>query len=121
FGFGDCAAVDGAQEIVQESLPGGGVIEHVADERGFGGLLDEVAEALRGGVEAFEEEGEDGGVARRELRGVQVPTLIEAAAQGVLDVLVVQSPCALDGALVLCRLCRRKRLVWRSAMRCDGH
>ena len=74
----DRAAVHRAQEVVQQALPGRGVVEHVADERRLRRLLDEVAQALGRGVEAFEEERVDRGVARRQLRRVQVPALVEA-------------------------------------------
>src|SRR5205085_1858908 len=62
--LGDGPAVDCAQEIVEKSLPRRRVVEYVADECGPRGLLDEVTQALRGGAEAFEEEGVDGCVAR---------------------------------------------------------
>ena len=90
--FGDRAAVHRAQEVVQQSLPGRGVVEHVADERRLRGLLDEVAEPIRRRVEPFEEERVHRGVARRQLRGMQIPALIEAGDERVADVLVVQTP-----------------------------
>ena len=60
--FADRAAVQRAQEVVQQSLSGRGVVEDVADERGLRGLGDEVAEPLGRRVEPFEEERVDGGV-----------------------------------------------------------
>src|SRR5215204_7763868 len=75
--LGESAAVDRAQEVVEQTLTRRRVVEHVADERGARGLLDKVAQTLRGRPEAFEEEGVDGRVARRQLRRVQVPALIE--------------------------------------------
>lgn len=121
FGFGERAGVGGAEEVVEEALTRGGVVEHVADEGGLGGLLDEVAEALGGGVESFEEEGVDGGVAGGELRGVQVPALIEAAGERVADVREVEPPRAVDGAAVLVRLFGRELLAFGGAVRGDGH
>src|SRR4029077_10889617 len=77
--LGHRAAAERAQKVVEEPLPGGGVVEDVAHERRLAGLLDEVAQARRGGVEALEEEGEDSGVSRRELRRMQIPALVESA------------------------------------------
>ena len=49
-------------------MSGGGV--HVSDGRGLRGLLDEVLQAL-------EEEREHRRVTRRQLRGVEIPALVE--------------------------------------------
>ncbi len=38
FLLGDRAARDAAQEVVEQALPGRGVVEHVADERRLRGL-----------------------------------------------------------------------------------
>src|SRR4051812_45681329 len=65
--FRDRPAVDGAQEVVEEALAGGGVVEDLADQRGLGGLMNEIAQAVGGGVEALQEEGVEGGVAGDEL------------------------------------------------------
>ena len=53
------------------------VIEHVSDESRLPCFLNEIAQTLRGGGEAFEKEGVDGREARRKLRGIQVPSLVE--------------------------------------------
>src|ERR671926_409816 len=97
FLFGERTGVEGAQEVVKEALTRR-VVEDVANEGSLGGLLDEVAQALRGGVEPFEEEGIDGGVASGELRGVQVPSLVEAVRERVARVREVETPGAVDGA-----------------------
>src|SRR3954453_5372161 len=81
----DRAAVEGAEEVVQQALARRGVVEDVADERRLAGLLDEIAEALRRGRESLEEEAVDRGVARRELRGIQIPALIERIDERVAD------------------------------------
>src|SRR6202011_2984175 len=44
--LGDGAAVERAEEVVEEALTGRGVIEDVADQRGLPRLFDEVAQAL---------------------------------------------------------------------------
>src|SRR2546421_2349728 len=119
--LGDGPAVDCAQEVVEEALTRRRVVEHVADESGARGLLDEVAQSLRGGPEAFEEEGVDGCVARRELRGVQVPALVEGVCERVLYVVVVKFPRALDGAPVLLLLLLCERAGGGRAVRGDGH
>ena len=66
------------QEEVQQALHHGGIVEHLADARGLRGFLDEIAQALRGRIEIFKEKRIDGRKARGKLRGMQVPTLIEA-------------------------------------------
>src|SRR5256714_8418623 len=48
--FRDGAAVQGAQEIIQQSLSGRRIVEHVADERGLRRLVDEVRQTIRCGV-----------------------------------------------------------------------
>ena len=118
--FAVSARSDGAQEIVEQALTVRR--RRIRRRRAVAcGLLDEVAEALARGVEAFEEEGIDGGVARGELRGVQVPALIEAAGERVLDVVVVDAPGAVDGATVFVFLCGRERRPVCRAVRGDGH
>ena len=42
FLFIDRPAIYGAQKIIQQSLPRGGIVEHVTDERGFCCFLDEI-------------------------------------------------------------------------------
>src|SRR5260370_34969405 len=51
FGLADRPAVDCTQEIIQQTLPGSGDIEHLADKRGLGGL---VAEGIQQGVGELE-------------------------------------------------------------------
>lgn len=101
FLLGYRAAVDRPQEIVEETLAGRRVIKDFSDERRLSGFLDEVAEALGGSVEAFEEEGKNRGVAGHELRGMEIPSLIEGVDQRVPDVLGVQPPGAVDDRAVL--------------------
>src|SRR5207244_3425987 len=69
----DGAAVHRTQEVIQQSLPRRGIVEYVADERGLRRLLNEIAKAFRCGVEPLEEERVDRGIARGELRRMQVP------------------------------------------------
>src|SRR3954465_9010423 len=44
--LGDGAARDAAQEVVEQALAGGRVVEHVADQGRLRGLVDEVAQPL---------------------------------------------------------------------------
>ena len=52
--FTDRAAIDRAQKIIQESLPRGGIVEHVTDKRGFRGLLDKILQPRGCGIQPFE-------------------------------------------------------------------
>src|SRR5262245_55413940 len=88
----DRAAPQRPQEDVEQALPRRRVVEDVADERRLAGLGEEVGQPLGGGLEALEEEGVEGGVARDELRGVQVPALVEADPERGADVVVVHPP-----------------------------
>src|ERR1051325_11744952 len=54
--FRQRAAVDAADEIVEQALPGRGVVEDIADQRGLSRLLHEIAQPFGCGGEAFEEE-----------------------------------------------------------------
>ena len=72
---GDGATALAAQEIIEQALPRGGVVEDVADQGRLRGLLDEVLQARDGGLQALEEEGVDGRVAHGEEDTVpHVPT-----------------------------------------------
>lgn len=42
FGFTDRAAVDRPQEKIQQTLAGGGIVEHVAHQRGLRRLLHKI-------------------------------------------------------------------------------
>jgi hypothetical protein len=84
--FGDRAAVHRAQEVVQQSPSGRGIIEHVSDERPAPPSARSSSAAGRG-VETFEEERIDRCEARRQLRRVKIPSLIEPVDEGVADVL----------------------------------
>src|SRR4030095_1472182 len=72
------AAAHGAQEVIEQALAGGGVVEDVTDQRRLRRLADEVAQPLGGRVEALEKEGVERGVAARQLGGMEVPALVEA-------------------------------------------
>jgi hypothetical protein len=91
-------AVERAQEEIQQSLSRGRVVEHRARERGLGGLPDQIEQSLRCSVQAFQEERIDGRVARDQLRGVQIPALIEGVGERVADVVVMQPPRASECA-----------------------
>ena len=96
FLFGEGSAAQSTEEVVEEALAGGGIVEHVSDEGGLGGFLDEVLETRGGDRQAFEKERVDGGVATGELRGVQIPTLIESVFERVPDVGGMKVPGPVD-------------------------
>src|SRR5688572_20500509 len=117
FGFRDRAAVDRAEKIVEQALTGCSVVENVTDERRFRSFFDEVFQTFGSCVEAFEKERVDGCVASRELRRVQVPTLIESISQRMLNVLVMEFPRAMHDVAVLVDLLFGQRATFRRAMR----
>ena len=69
-------------------------------------------------MKAFEEERVDSGVARRQLRWMQIPSLVVRVHEGVTDVIDVQSPRAMHSGDVLVEL-RLREFV--AAMRRDRH
>src|SRR5258706_2164025 len=103
-GFRDRAAVPGAEEEIEQALAGRGVVEDVADEGRLSGLRDEVRQPRRRGFEAVEEERVERGVARGELRGVEVPPLVVGVREGMADVAVVELPGVMHGRAVLLEL-----------------
>src|SRR5207237_5950102 len=101
FLFRDRAAVHSAQEVVEQPLSRCGVVEDVADERCLSRFLNEVAEPIGRGAERLDEERVDGGVTRRQLRGIQIPPLVVSVDERVADVINVQAPRAMDNGSVL--------------------
>src|SRR5579862_1298467 len=97
FRFADCPAVDRAQEKIQQALPRGGVVEHVADERGLRRFLDEIFEPRGRGIEPFKKERKHGRVTSRKLSRMQVPALVVRGYERMLDVSVVKPPGAMNG------------------------
>src|SRR3970282_1349183 len=89
--------VHGPKEVIEESLPRRRVVEDISHERGLRRLLDEVLEPRGSSLETAEEERVARGVADRELRGVQVPALIEAADERVADMRICKPPGPMDG------------------------
>src|SRR5580700_7328649 len=83
--FADRSAIDRAQEEIQQALAGGGVVEHVADERGLRRFLDKILEARGGRIESFKKKRKYCRVARGQLRRMQVPSLIVRGNERVLD------------------------------------
>ena len=65
------------------------------ENRRLRGFRNEIAEPLRRGIEPFEKESVNRGVARGKLRGVQIPPLIESVVEGMADVIVMQLPGAM--------------------------
>ncbi len=59
----DRTAVERPEEVVEQALSGGSVIEHVTDQSGLGGLFHEVAEAFARRSQPLQEEGEHCGEA----------------------------------------------------------
>ena len=79
--LGQRAAGDPTQKEVQQPLAGRRIVEGIADQRGLGRALDKGAQPLRGIGQLLQKEGVDCGVARRQLRRVQIPALVEAMPQ----------------------------------------
>src|SRR5207237_1626345 len=92
-----------------ESLTRRGIVEHIAEERGLRGLGDEVQQPLGGRFEAFEKECVHRRIPRDQLRGMQIPALVEGVGERVADILVMQSPRAMDGCAILRSMLRRER------------
>ena len=96
FFFSERAAVDGPQKVIEQSLARGRIIKYITDQSSFRGLLNEVAQSFRSGVQALEKERIDRGITRRQLRRVQIPALIKTTNQRMLNVIVVQLPRAMN-------------------------
>src|SRR6185503_16824996 len=86
--FRDRAAIHCAEKVIQQALTCCRVIKNVPDEGCFRRFLDEVLQTLRSGIETLEEESIHRGVACWQLRGMQVPTLVERVHQRMLNVIV---------------------------------
>ena len=76
--LGQCTTGDSTQKEVQQPLAGRRIVEGIADKRSPGRALDEGAQPLRCIGQLLQKEGVDCGVARRQLRRVQIPALVEA-------------------------------------------
>src|ERR1700745_4183235 len=75
----DGAGVQRPKEEIEQALAGRSIVEDLADERRLCRLLHEVRKPLRRLREPLEKERVTGGVARRYLRRMEVPALIEAS------------------------------------------
>src|SRR5438067_2367375 len=93
--------VKSAQEVVEQALAGGGIVEDIAHERCLSGLLNKITQANRRRAQTFQEERIDRGVARRKLGGIEIPSLVVGVDERVADVIDVQPPGAMDDGAVL--------------------
>ncbi len=100
-GFGDRAGANAAEEEAEQSLARRRLVEHAADELRVRRAIQECLEPRAGELDAFEIEARHRGVARDELRGVQIPALIEAARERMSDVSEVHHPPRVDRGRVL--------------------
>ncbi len=108
-----------AHEEVEQPLPRRRIVEHVADERRLGGLLDEVAQPGRGGRARGQKERVDRGVARRQLRRMQIPSLVETVHQRMPHIVEMQSSTH-DGRRRGSRGARRPSATRRRPARCGA-
>src|SRR5581483_11679629 len=97
----DRSAAEPAEEEIQQSLTGRGVVEYVADQSRLGGFVDEILQPCRGRFQALKEEKVYRHVAAGKLRRMQVPALVEAADERVLDMIEMHLPRAVNGLSVL--------------------
>src|SRR5204863_9137215 len=118
--FRDRAARHSAQEEVEKSLTGRGVIEDVAEERRERGLLDKGLQAVRGAFEAPEKEMVNGGITGDELRRMQVPALEETVPERMHVVVEAEPPGGVNGLAILTQLIVGQRFPFARAMRTDG-
>src|SRR5512141_2175196 len=86
FLLGRGSAIRRPQEVIQQSLPGGCVVEQIADERCLRGLFNKVPQPHGGGIESLEEKGVHRRIACRELRRMKVPALEKPVRQRMADV-----------------------------------
>ena len=107
------------QKIVEQALSGGRIVEHVADQRGLRGFSHEVAQTLRRRLLPLEKKCVHRRVARRQLRRMQIPALIEAPGQRVTGVVVMPLPCPMHHAAVLVGLRGGEFRAIACAMRAD--
>src|ERR1051325_5623817 len=115
------AAIDRAQKIIQQSLAGGGIVEDITNQSCFGGLLDKVAQPFRSGVQTFKKESIYRGIAGRELARMQVPALVKATDQRMLNMIVMQLPGAMDHRAILIDLIGGEGVIFGWAVRTDRH
>ena len=92
FRLRDCAAGDAAQEKIEQSLSGRGIVEDVAEKRSERRLFDKRLQPIRSALEAFEEERINRGVTSDELRRMQIPALIKSGAQRMQIVVETEPP-----------------------------
>ena len=95
------APAEPAQEKVEETLAGRGVIEDIAEERSERGFFDKGLEPIGRAFEAAEKELINGGVTSDELRRMQVPALVKAGAQRMHVVIETKAPRCVDDFAVL--------------------
>src|SRR6185503_17570227 len=120
--FGQRAAVNCAQEVIQQSLASGGIVENVSHQSGFRRLLDEILQTLRSGVETLQEKCIDRSIAGRQLRRMQIPALIESSLERMLDVIIVELPGSMDHLAVFVDLFWGQwRAAFAEAMRRHRH
>src|ERR1700691_1848992 len=109
------------QEVIQQALYHGGIVEHLTDPRGLRGFLDEIFQARGRRVEILEEKRINGRKARGKLRGMHVPTLVETEFQAAADMFELQLPTELNGRAVLIDLpCSETAAVLGGAVRWNG-
>src|SRR5437870_9716004 len=100
FVFRQRAAIQRPQKIIQQALPGCRVVEDVPNQSCFRRLLDKIVQAFGGRIQTLEKESIDGRITSRQLRRMQIPTLVETSDERMLNVIVMKFPGAMDDGAV---------------------
>ena len=111
------ARAERAPEQVEQALPRRRVVEGRAEAARLRRPVEEVPQPHAGRRGRGAEEREHGHVARRELRRVQVPALVDAVGEGGGDVACMEPPGLLDHRPVLAPLRVGERVAGRGPVR----
>jgi len=117
---GNGSALDGSKKCIEQPLAGRRIVEDRSKKLGLGCFFDQAFEAMRVGVEGAEEEGINRAVARRQLIGVQIPALVDAARKCVLDVSAGPRPSAMHRGAIRLALVDRQ-MLGRPSVRANRH
>ena len=91
---------EAAQKKVKQSLPCCSVVECLTRTRRARGSLDKGAKPCRHCLNLGEEEDISRYKTRWQLRGMEIPSLVETMRQAALDVRIVYAPRALNGTAI---------------------
>src|ERR1700722_15955246 len=115
----ESAAIQAAQQEIEQALAGGGIVEHVAHQSGLGGLTDKVSQAGGSRIKALQKKRKDRGIARGKLAGMQIPALVITVRERALHQIEMRAHGPLDnGAILRLVLFVRRRAMPRNGQ--DG-